>query len=49
MRCGGISSLKQADHEVQSIVDQVKPVLEKQTGKQFTTFKAVLYATQVVR
>ncbi|XP_075936998.1 cystatin-B-like [Anarhichas minor] len=45
---GGYGETKAADKETQIICDQVKPEVEKETGKIYLEFKAVKYRFQVV-
>ncbi|KAM4794957.1 cystatin-A-like [Rhinophrynus dorsalis] len=46
--CGGLGGAKPANPEVQAIVDEIKEELEKRSGQNFCTFKAVEYKTQLV-
>ncbi|XP_018430297.1 PREDICTED: cystatin-B-like [Nanorana parkeri] len=48
MMCGGTGAVKAADSTVQELCDQVKAELEQKHGKQFDTFVAVSYKTQLV-
>jgi len=45
---GGYSNVKDADSEIQALVDQVKSSVESKTGKTYSEFKAVKYSSQVV-
>ncbi|XP_041670173.1 cystatin-A-like [Cheilinus undulatus] len=45
---GGWSETKDADGEAHGICNQVKPEVEKKTGKSFKVFTAVQYRSQVV-
>ena len=44
---GGLHAEKDADSEVQAVVDQVKSAAEGKTGKSYSTFTAKRVATQV--
>ncbi|XP_028839121.1 cystatin-B-like [Denticeps clupeoides] len=46
--CGGTGEERDATPEVQNICDEVKPHAEEKAGKQFDTFTAVKYSSQVV-
>ncbi|CAH1798290.1 unnamed protein product, partial [Owenia fusiformis] len=48
MMCGGPSDVKEADADVQRIIEQVRDSLEEKAGVKFTEFVAVHYKTQVV-
>jgi|JI10StandDraft_1071094.scaffolds.fasta_scaffold1982087_1 cystatin-A/B len=49
MVCGGYTHKSHAaDQEIQDLCDLVKKDLETKTNKQFKTFKAICYKTQVV-
>lgn len=45
---GGITEAREVTEEVQELVKVVKGEVEKKLGKQFDTFKATLFSTQVV-
>lgn len=45
---GGFGNVKDADSDIQTIVDQVKNDVQEKTGKSYDTFKAVKYTSQVV-
>ncbi|XP_013391799.1 stefin-C-like [Lingula anatina] len=45
---GGASEVKDADADIQKIVDGVKAELEGKVGKNFTECKAISYRSQVV-
>merc|ERR1711907_716591 len=45
---GGVSEARQADADVQKIVDEVKSAAEASANKTFSQFQAVKVATQVV-
>jgi hypothetical protein len=46
---GGYSQPKEATEEVQSICDNLKSEVETTLGKTFSTFRASIFHTQVVR
>jgi len=46
--CGGHSSAKVADADIQELVDQVRENVQNQLGRTFTTYEAVSYRSQVV-
>jgi len=46
--CGGQSGVKQADEEVNKICEEIKAAAGEKCGKQFETFTAISYKTQVV-
>nr|XP_020841814.1 cystatin-A [Phascolarctos cinereus] len=48
MMPGGLSETKSATPEIQKIVDEVKPQLEKKSNEKYDRFEAVEYKTQVV-
>ncbi|XP_027700994.1 cystatin-A1-like [Vombatus ursinus] len=48
MMPGGLSETKSATPEIQKIVDEVKPQLEKKSNEKYDHFEAVKYRTQVV-
>ncbi|XP_036599996.1 cystatin-A5-like, partial [Trichosurus vulpecula] len=45
---GGLSETKPATPEIQKMVDEVKPQLEKKTNEKYDCFEAVSYRSQVV-
>ncbi|XP_025719258.1 cystatin-B [Callorhinus ursinus] len=48
MMCGAPTASQPATAETQAIADQVKPQLEERENKQYATFKAVEFRSQVV-
>merc|ERR1711974_310015 len=47
-KAGAMTGVKPADGEAQAAIDAVKGAVETKTGKKYTEFKAVSYATQTV-
>ncbi|XP_067950988.1 cystatin-B-like [Watersipora subatra] len=45
---GGVGTEKEADENVQKIVDDLKSTVEEKTGHSYDEFKCVKFATQVV-
>uniref|UniRef100_A0A669B8R6 Cystatin-B n=1 Tax=Oreochromis niloticus TaxID=8128 RepID=A0A669B8R6_ORENI len=48
IKCGGFSKVKDADEEIQTICDEMKPLAEQKTGRNFEVFTAKSYKTQLV-
>uniref|UniRef100_A0AAV2L6D8 Cystatin-B n=1 Tax=Knipowitschia caucasica TaxID=637954 RepID=A0AAV2L6D8_KNICA len=48
MKCGGTSTVKPADPEIQGICESVKEKVEEKANKKYATFEAKSYTTQVV-
>uniref|UniRef100_A0A098LZF8 Cystatin B n=1 Tax=Hypsiglena sp. JMG-2014 TaxID=1550645 RepID=A0A098LZF8_9SAUR len=48
MLCGGLSKPKEATAETQQITQEIKSQLEEKENRNFDTFDAVSYVTQVV-
>ena len=48
MRTGAFGNAKQADTDVQNIIDGLKSSVEEKLGRLASTFTAISYATQVV-
>lgn len=46
--CGGFSGNKNADESVQNIVNSVKSTVENRLNKNFNTFTAISYKSQIV-
>ncbi|XP_037391209.1 cystatin-A-like isoform X2 [Pygocentrus nattereri] len=45
---GGWTDWKDANEEVKELCKKVKPIVEKQTGKQFAVFETLTFRTQIV-
>eukprot|EP00276_Gloeochaete_wittrockiana_P014727 CAMPEP_0184346588 /NCGR_PEP_ID=MMETSP1089-20130417/14823_1 /TAXON_ID=38269 ORGANISM="Gloeochaete wittrockiana, Strain SAG46.84" /NCGR_SAMPLE_ID=MMETSP1089 /ASSEMBLY_ACC=CAM_ASM_000445 /LENGTH=93 /DNA_ID=CAMNT_0026677317 /DNA_START=39 /DNA_END=320 /DNA_ORIENTATION=+ len=45
---GGLKEAQPADAVAQEVIDAIKADAENQVGRQFATYQAVSYATQVV-
>ncbi|XP_036598948.1 leukocyte cysteine proteinase inhibitor 1-like [Trichosurus vulpecula] len=48
MSFGGLSETRPATPEIQKIVDEIKPQLEKKTNEKYDCFETVNYRSQVV-